>query len=203
MWLLALDDKSSDTPSIFTLSRQPVPLLEGSDRSKVARGAYVIWSKGSNEPDLTIVSTGAEVTRAIDAAKKVTKFDNVRVVSMPSQKHFDVQDAGYKELVIPSTSLIVAIEAWASYGWARYAHASLSMQTFVSLSCQLTISLAVIKYAANQGHSAPQEQLYEYFGFGPDNMARKIDSWGSKWQEAGRLPRVGEFEELLLGTVSH
>jgi hypothetical protein len=134
MWTLALSDRSANTPSIFALSRQPVPLLAGSDRSKVHLGAYVIWSRGDEaEPELTIIGTGAEVSRAIATAEALTSVKNVRVVSMPSQRHFDAQDAAYRREVIPSgKSLVVAIEAWASYGWAKYAHASLSMQSFVS-----------------------------------------------------------------------
>lgn len=134
MWTLALADESADTPSIFTLSRQPVPLLAGSNREKVHRGAYVIWSQGDNaDPELTIIATGAEVSRAITTAESLTGVKNIRVVSMPSQRHFDMQDAVYRRETIPSSkSLVVAIEAWSSYGWARYAHASLSMQSFVS-----------------------------------------------------------------------
>lgn len=133
MWLLALSDQSANTPSIFALSRQPVPLLSGTDRTKVAQGAYIVYGD-DRSPDMTIIATGAEVARAIESAKLLKSVKKVRVVSMPSQKHFDIQTAEYKELVLKSsTALVVAIEAWASYGWARYAHASLSMQTFVSL----------------------------------------------------------------------
>ncbi|WVQ67995.1 transketolase [Kwoniella botswanensis] len=184
MWQLALDDKSKDTPSIFALSRQPVPLLDGSDRSKVQLGAYVVHGLDVEEPELTIIATGAEVARAIETAKLLQTIKRVRVVSMPSQRHFDQQSPEYRESVLKQTSsLVVAIEAWASYGWAKYAHASLSMHTF--------------------GHSAPQQQLYEYFGFEPDNMATKIDSWAANWKSKGRLPGLGEFEELLLGSVQH
>jgi dihydroxyacetone synthase len=134
MWLLALDDKSADTPSLFALSRQPVPLLEGSDRHAVAKGAYPVMG-GNIDPNLTIIATGAEVARALAVAQLLSKEYKVRVVSMPSQRHFDMQSMEYRESVLhSSTSLVVAIEAWSSYGWAKYAHASLSMHTFVSHS---------------------------------------------------------------------
>lgn len=133
MWLLALSDQSTNTPSIFALSRQPVPLLSGTDRTKVVQGAYIVYGNDKS-PDMTIIATGTEVARAIESAKLLKSVKKVRVVSMPSQKHFDIQTAEYKELVLKSsTSLVVAIEAWASYGWAKYAHASLSMHTFVRL----------------------------------------------------------------------
>jgi dihydroxyacetone synthase len=182
-WQLALADENADTPSLFALSRQAVPLLEGSDRNKMTKGAYVVYGQDV-EPEVTIVATGSEVSRAIATAKVLTSTNKVRVVSMPSQKHFDAQPLGYRQSVLPtSKSLVVAIEAWSSYGWARYAHASCSMHTF--------------------GYSAPQEQLYEKFGFKPEHMASKIDAWVQKWKAQERLPSVGEFEELLLGYAQH
>jgi dihydroxyacetone synthase len=180
---IALDDSSANTPSLFCLSRQAVPLLEGSDRSKMSKGGYIIYGEDV-EPELTIVSSGAEVSRSIATAKLLSSTKKVRVVSMPSQKHFDAQSLEYRQSVLPtSKSLVVAIEAWGSYGWARYAHASLSMHTF--------------------GYSAPADQLYEKFGFKPENMASKIDAWMQKWQSESRLPAVGEFDELLLGYAHH
>ncbi|KAJ9119051.1 hypothetical protein QFC22_003542 [Naganishia vaughanmartiniae] len=182
-WQLALADENANTPSVFCLSRQAVPLLDGSDRSKIAKGAYIV-SGHDIEPELTIVATGAEVSRAIATAKLLSSTKKVRVVSMPSQKHFDAQSFEYRQSILPtSKSLVVSIEAWGSYGWARYVHASLSMHTF--------------------GHSAPAEQLYEKFGFKPENMATKIDAWVQKWKAESRLPAVGEFEELLLGYAQH
>jgi dihydroxyacetone synthase len=134
MWTLALDEESKDTPSIFTLSRQPVPLLAGTDRTKVKLGAYVIHGAEHAKPDITIIATGAEVYRAIETAELLGKTRKIRVVSMPSQRHFDLQSAEYKrETLRTSDSLVVAIEAWAAYGWAKYAHASVSMHTFVSI----------------------------------------------------------------------
>lgn len=182
-WQLALSDENADTPSLFALSRQAVPLLDGSDRNKVAKGAYVVYGE-EVEPEVTIVATGSEVSRAITTAKAMSSTNKVRVVSMPSQKHFDAQSLEYRQSVLPTgKSLVIAIEAWSSYGWARYAHSACSMHTF--------------------GYSAPQEQLFEKFGFKPENMASKIDAWVRKWKAQERLPAVGEFEELLLGYAQH
>ncbi len=183
-WEIALD--SHDTPSLFTLSRQPVPLLAGSDRAKVRLGAYPIFSTASNDsaPQLILISTGSEVTRSIDAAKRLGNELGlrVRVVSMPSQSHFDQQPFEYRDSVLGSgKALVVAVEAWSSYGWARYAHASLSMHTF--------------------GLSAPQATLYDIFGFSVDNITEKVSAWVKTKTVGGEivLPRLGQFEELLLG----
>lgn len=59
------------------------------------------------------------------------------------------------------------------------------------------------KQADTQGHSAPQAQLYDYFGFAPSDMASAIDKWANTWKTAKRMPGLGEFEELLLGHVQH
>jgi len=115
-------------------------------------------------------------------AKALPETLKVTVVSMPSQSHFDKQPASYRRSVLGGgKTLIVAIEAWSSYGWARYAHASLSMHTF--------------------GLSAPQDKLFEVFGFGVDNMTEKIGQYVASKTANGTLqiPGVGEFEELLLG----
>jgi dihydroxyacetone synthase len=176
-WLLALKDE--DHPSLFALSRQAVPLLEGTDRNQVAKGAYPVY--GSDDPQFTLIATGAEVSRAIEVAKLLEKDSKrVRVVSMPSQEHFDRQPKSYKRSVLPPTSLIVAIEAWGSLGWAKYAHAGAHMHTF--------------------GMSAPAGTLYEFFGFGPDHLAKKITRWSEEYKKGDgyEMPSVGDFEELLL-----
>lgn len=185
-WLLAMSEQEANTPSIFALSRQPVPLLEGSKRDGVAKGAYSVLETGSDgDIGLVIVATGAEVSRAVELAKSLAPIikERIRVVSMPSQRHFDAQPASYRrELLHPSsTTLVLALEAWSSYGWARYAHASLSMHSF--------------------GYSAPQQTLYEKFGFGVDHMQEKATAWIGRWRKQGEVPGVGEFEELLLEDV--
>ncbi|KAJ7673422.1 transketolase [Mycena rosella] len=181
-WEVGLD--SPETPSIFATTRQEVPLLEGSDRSKVKLGAYPIFSttSGDEVPELVIIATGSEVYRAIEAAKKLASSLRVRVVSMPSQSHFDKQPAEYRRSVLASgKALSVAIESWGSYGWAKYAHASFSMHTF--------------------GLSAPQAKLFDLFGFGVNTIVEKIGAFADSKRVDGKivLPAVGEFEELLLG----
>lgn len=174
-WIFALEDE--DHPSLFTLSRQPVPLLEGSDRAGVLRGAYPVY--GPSDPNLVLIATGAEVSRAVETAKLLPSSLRTRVVSMPSMEHFDRQSSQYKRSVIPRNALVVGIEAWGSFGWARYAHAGCHMHTF--------------------GMSAPQQTLYDYFGFSPENLAKKIGDWAERRKDD--WPGVGDFEELLLGQV--
>ena len=184
-YLMALAEE--DRPSLFALSRQAVPLLEGTDRAQVVKGGYAVHG-ADRTPDITLLATGAEVSRAVEVAKKLQQELGfaVRVVSMPSWNHYDAQPAEYRKKTIPSTkSLVIAIEAYASMGWTRYAHAGCHMHSF--------------------GHSAPQQTLYEHFGFGVDNLTKRIGDFaksrrnGNEWD----LPGVGEYSELLLGTVGH
>ncbi|KAL1731909.1 Transketolase, thiamine diphosphate binding domain-containing protein [Schizophyllum commune] len=181
-WEVALD--SQHTPTLMTLSRQGVPLLEHSDRAKVHKGAYTIFANyddSTADPELVLIATGSEVWRAVEAAKKLAPL-RTRVVSMPIQSVFDRQPAEYRRATLATgKALVVAIEPWASYGWARYAHASMSLHTF--------------------GLSAPQETLYELFGYGIDTIVEKVSKFVESQRVDGKivLPGVGEFEELLLG----
>ncbi|KAL8291358.1 hypothetical protein RQP46_002336 [Phenoliferia psychrophenolica] len=112
-------------PSVLCLSRQAVPLLAGTSRSKVSLGAYVVLNHPSGkDPDLTLIATGSEVSLAVDVAARLSSAPHslaVRVVSMPSPSLFDAQPAPYRQSILrPQTScLVVAIEAWSSYGWAK------------------------------------------------------------------------------------
>lgn len=181
-WAAALEDV--DHPSLISLSRQACPLLPGTDRAQVSKGAYVIYGPAAGEEvELVLIGTGCETARAIQVAEKletegVVSKGKVRVVSMPSQQHFDKQPASYRRSVLPlSKAPVVAIEAWGSLSWPRYAHAGCHMHTF--------------------GLSAPQEVLYEHFGFGVDNLTSKIGEYYKGLN--GEIPGVGEFGELLNG----
>jgi len=191
-WKIALSNQTTG-PTILSLSRQGVPLLEKSSREKVAMGAYSVWEStsspsSSTTPSLVLVATGSEVSLAIQVAQHLIRggydgtFESIRVVSMPCQALFDRQTEEYRNSVLPlKSSLSVAIEAWSSYGWARYAHAALSMHSF--------------------GLSGPQADLYNHFGFGVENISKKVVNYAdSRRTEDGVLtiPHVGDFQELLL-----
>lgn len=180
-WMVALDANSM--PSMLSLSRQVLPLLKGTSREGVARGAYPIFqSVYGSAPDLVFIATGSEVHLAVEVASLLASDACItRVVSMPSQAMFDRQPSEYKEEVLPTArALIVAIEAWSSYGWARYAHASVSMHSF--------------------GLSAPADLLYEHFGFAPKNISTRVLNFLQSHTKGGVIvpPAVGKFEELLL-----
>ncbi len=125
--MLALDYKG---PTVIGLNRGPVPLLEGSDRHKVFQGAYVL--SGAPEALLTVVSTGGDVYRAVDAAHILNDAGiATRVVSMPSMRRFEKQSEEYIRSVIPWDGRpVVSVEAMSTHGWARWSTASIGLNRF-------------------------------------------------------------------------
>ena len=107
-YLVAL--KSKHTPSVLSLSRQNLPNLVGSTIEKAARGGYVLHDE-ENE-DLTIVSTGSEVSIALEAANKLKAGGiKTRIVSLPCWLTFDQQDEEYRLSVLRSGAPILSLEA--------------------------------------------------------------------------------------------
>lgn len=107
-YLVAIN--SHRTPSVLSLSRQNLPNLEGSSIEKAALGGYVLHEE-ANE-DLTIVSTGSEVSIAVEAAAKLkAQGIKTRVVSLPCWLTFDQQDEAYRLSVLRSGAPILSLEA--------------------------------------------------------------------------------------------
>jgi transketolase len=107
-------------PVGFALSRQNLPILEGTSAEGVKRGGYVL--SGDENPEIVIIGTGSELQVAAEAGK-VLRAEGVavQVVSMPSVEWFDAQDAEYRESVIPSSvKARVAVEAGIAMPWHRF-----------------------------------------------------------------------------------
>ncbi|MFW7394507.1 transketolase-like TK C-terminal-containing protein, partial [Vagococcus fluvialis] len=122
-WKLAAISK--ETPTVLALSRQNLPVLEGTKEKAyegVARGAYVLSASKENTPAGILIATGSEVNLAMEAQKELAKEGiDVSVVSMPSTALFDAQDASYKESVLPkAVTKRVSIEMGSTFGWERY-----------------------------------------------------------------------------------
>ncbi|HEX2084997.1 MAG TPA: transketolase C-terminal domain-containing protein, partial [Solirubrobacteraceae bacterium] len=123
-WRVILEDL--DGPAAMALSRQNLPVLEGSGPG-LARGAYVLRDGG----DACIVATGGEVIVAVEAAESLAADGvNARVVSMPSWELFEAQDEAYRAETLPSGLPTVSVEAGVSLGWSRYAQAHVAIDRF-------------------------------------------------------------------------
>ncbi|AHH96180.1 transketolase [Kutzneria albida] len=112
-----------DQPVGLALTRQNLPVQEGTDEQGVARGGYVLAEASSGEPQVVIIATGSELQLAV-AARKVLEAEGVatRVVSMPCVEWFDEQDEAYRNQVIPpSVRARVTVEAGIAQPWYRFA----------------------------------------------------------------------------------
>jgi transketolase len=121
-WRVAVD---SDGPTGLVLSRQGIPVLEGTAElapQGLPRGAYVlIEEEGVDQPDVILVGTGSEVQLCVQAARTLGQNGvSARVVSFPSWDLFEAQDDYYRESVIPFGIPAIAIEAASPFGWERY-----------------------------------------------------------------------------------
>jgi len=131
-WRLAIMRRKA--PTALALTRQKVALI---DRKKFAsaeglrKGGYVLAeaeavSTGSGsdrvDPRLIVIATGSEVGLALEARAQLQK-DGVptRVVSMPCIELFEEQSQDYRDEVLPpSITARLAIEAGVRQGWDRY-----------------------------------------------------------------------------------
>ncbi len=110
-------------PVGLILSRQDLPHLSNNFAqiaSGVAKGGYVLES--DSDPTVIIIATGSEVSVAL-AAKKALNSQGVtvRLVSMPCIEWFDQQTQTYRDEVLPpSITARVAVEAGATSGWYRF-----------------------------------------------------------------------------------
>lgn len=113
--------KSKKNPSVLALSRQNLPNLEASTIEKASKGGYVVHEVEGEA--LTIVSTGSEVSIAIEAAAKLNAEGiKTRVVSLPCWFVFDQQPEEYRLSVLRSGAPILSLEALSTIGWAKYSH---------------------------------------------------------------------------------
>jgi transketolase len=158
-WRFAIEQ--TDRAVCFALSRQGLPVWSpsGVPDDAIHRGAYVLReSFKEGEPDLILIGTGSEVHICNDAADLLEAHGiATRVVSAPCLDRFAEQDEDYRDSILPpGVKARVSVEAAATLGWDRWTteHGDqVGMTTF--------------------GASAPQKDLYEHFGFTPENVAAR------------------------------
>ena len=151
---------SKFTPTAIVTTRQNLPQNAGSSKEAL-KGGYILQDSTKATPDAIIMASGSEVNLAVKA-KEILAAEgvDVRVVSMPCMDVFEEQSAEYKESVLPkNVRARVAVEALSDFGWGKYVGldgATLTMTGF--------------------GASAPQNLLFEKFGFTAENVAAKVRS---------------------------
>ncbi|KAF9172186.1 Transketolase [Mortierella sp. AD011] len=166
-YLFAISAK--ERPSVLALTRQDLPQLEGSSVEKTLYGGYVLQEvQGA---DVTLVGTGSEVSLCVDAAKLLAQEGiKARIVSMPSTTLFDEQSHEYKASVLIDGVPAVSVEAMTTFGWNRYAHESIGIDTF--------------------GASGPFKEVYKHFGLVPDVVAGKVKKIVEFYKKEGHVPSL-------------
>ncbi|MBO0864704.1 MAG: transketolase, partial [Mycobacterium sp.] len=120
------DPEAGYGPVGLMLTRQGVPVLEGTDADGVARGGYVLGGPsegdGGREPDVVLIGTGSELQLCVEARKLLAdKGITARVVSMPCVEWFESQPYDYQNSVLPpAVSARVAVEAGVAQCWHRW-----------------------------------------------------------------------------------
>jgi transketolase len=147
-WKAAIE--RPEGPIGLALTRQNLPVLEGTDPAGVAKGGYVLADAANGDPRVVLIATGSELQMAVEA-RKVLEADGVatRVVSMPSVEWFVAQDQAYRDQVIPpAVRARVSVEAGIAQPWHRFigdAGEAISIEHF--------------------GASADYQTLFREFGF--------------------------------------
>ena len=148
-WRVAV---SSDGPTALILTRQGVPVLEGTRAEAVAAGGYAI-----SEPDdagLTLVGTGSEVSVCCDAAALLAAEGvSARVVSLPSWELFADQPHAEQARVLRPDLPSLAVEAGTTMGWSRWTDDAVGIDRF--------------------GASAPGAVVMEKLGISAANVASR------------------------------
>ncbi|MDA0339328.1 MAG: transketolase [Proteobacteria bacterium] len=155
-WQIALE--SRETPSILALTRQGLPAvrLEHTDENLCARGAYELMA-ADGDAQVTLFSSGSEIGIAA-AARNTLQAEGIgtRVVSVPCMDLFAQQSDEYRNSVLGSSPVCIAIEAGVQQGWEPFIGADgmfVGMSTF--------------------GASAPAKVLYEHFGITPQRVVKE------------------------------
>ena len=115
---------NNNKPVSLVLSRQKLPMIEGTDISKVSNGAYIV-RKEKGKLNAVILATGSEVNVAIKIADELEKMKyNIRVVSVPCLELFRNQSDEYKKSIIPDMVKTFVIEASNYDGWYEFIYNS-------------------------------------------------------------------------------
>ncbi|WIK58950.1 transketolase [Actinotignum urinale] len=115
-------ERNEGGPIGLILSRQALPILEGTSTEGVLKGAYVLADSPTGTVDVQLLATGSEVSIAMEARAELEKEGiGARVVSMPCLEWFEEQDQDYRDSVIlPDVKARVSIEAGSTFGWREY-----------------------------------------------------------------------------------
>ncbi|MCZ8518616.1 MULTISPECIES: transketolase [Paenibacillus] len=154
--------EAAEGPYVMALSRQNLPVLEGTRElaaANIHRGAYVLADAEGGAPDVQLVATGSEVSLALKV-KETLAAQNIkaRVVSMPSRELFERQPQEYRdEVILPGVKARVAIEMAYPSGWEEVVGGE-------------GFTIGIKQFGAS---SKPDKVISEY-GFTPEKIAERV-----------------------------
>jgi transketolase len=152
-WRTILARGATSGPVGFILTRQGIPVLEGTSADGVAKGGYVLGGTPDEIPDVVLIGTGSELQLAVAAQKILAdKGITASVVSMPCVEWFESQPVEYRDSVLPpAVSARVAVEAAVAQSWYK-----------------LVGDTGEIVSIEHYGASADAKTLFREFGFTPE-----------------------------------
>jgi transketolase len=153
--IIARGTDAASGPVGFILTRQGVPVLDGTSSEGVTRGGYVLGGGSAQDADVIIIATGSELQLAVEARKLLADKDiTAAVVSMPCVEWFEAQPQAYRDSILPPTvTARVAVEAGIAQSWYKFVPGG----EIVSLE--------------HYGASADDKTLFREFGFTPEAVA--------------------------------
>lgn len=144
-------------PYVLCLSRQKTPSLKGTNKEKCRKGAYVVHIPFKERNDCILVSTGTEVAICIDTSLFLEQNGfSVTVVSMMSTELFEKQSLEYRRSVLIPGKLVISVEAMSTFGWCRYSHYQIGIDSF--------------------GASGEYKEIYKQKGIDPFQIAQKVSN---------------------------
>lgn len=156
-WQTILSRGAGSGPVGLILTRQGIPVLEGTSADGVVKGGYVLGGGNpADDGDVIIIATGSELQLAVEARKLLAEKDIIAyVVSMPCVEWFESQPQEYRDSVLPpDVSARVAVEAGVAQSWYKFVG---DTGEIVSIE--------------HYGESADYKTLFREFGFTPEAVA--------------------------------
>ena len=120
-WKSAVASRSMPTALVFTRQKVAAQARSKEAFANLERGGYVLY-ESDQSPQVLLIATGSEVAITMAAAQSLSAQGlAARVVSMPCVEVFEMQDAAYKEAVLPAAVRArVAVEAGHPDIWFKY-----------------------------------------------------------------------------------
>ncbi len=159
-WAHALTRREG--PTALVLTRQKIAKIErpvAFDPAKALRGGYVVADPPGAK--VTLVATGSELATAQGAAALLAaKGIAARLVSVPCLACFEAQPEAVRREVIPAGQRVAVIEAGRALEWWRLAGSD-----------------GLVLGIDGFGASAPEKSLAETYGFTPEKVAARLQTW--------------------------